>query len=83
MSVLLKGGAGLSVSVKPFVGLSVSVRPVAVFRCEFEFERAPEFFILMPLAGAHWHIIAFPGVVCQARVAALSALLRLNLPRAY
>ena len=80
MSVLLKGGAGLSVSVKPFVGLSVSVRPVAVFRCEFEFERAPEFFILVvPLAGAHWHIIA-PGVVCQARVAALSALLRLNLP---
>jgi len=73
------------VSVKPFVGLSVSVRLVAVFICEFEFERALEFFIFMPLAGAHsgWHIIAFPGVVCQARVAALSALLRLNLPRAY
>ena len=35
---VLKGGAGLSVSVKPFGGLSVSVRPVAVLRCEFEFD---------------------------------------------
>ena len=49
-------------SVKPFGGLSVSVRPVAVLRCEFEFdlERAPEFFILVP--GAHWHIIVFPAL---------------------
>ena len=49
-------------SVKPFGGLSVSVRPVAVLRCEFEFdsERAPEFFIIVP--GAHWHIIVFPAL---------------------
>ena len=50
MSVLLKGGAGLSVSVKPFAGLCVSVRPVAVFRCEFE--RAPEFFMLVSRVSA-------------------------------
>ena len=49
-------------SVKPFGDLSVSVRPVAVLRCEFEFdsERAPEFFIIVP--GAHWHIIVFPAL---------------------
>ena len=40
----------------------MSVRPVAVLRCEFEFdsERAPEFFIIVP--GAHWHIIVFPAL---------------------